>query len=146
MEQAACAVREARVGDEQALWQLICALEQQEFPFPSFCERLRAQAADGRHTCLVAEVDGVVAGMMNMRIEPQLHHERPTAEVLELVVDAGQRRCGVGKRLFAAACARAREAGCELIELSSNAVRHDAHRFYEREGMTRSHAHFTMPL
>lgn len=142
-------VREARPGDERALHALICALEEREFPFEPFCTRLRAQAADGRHTCLVYEDAGDagrVVGMLNMRIEPQLHHELPTAEILELVVDASQRGRGVGALLFAAARERASEAGCEQLELASNARRVDAHRFYEREGMDKSHVHFTMPL
>lgn len=140
------AIRAARAGDERALHALICALEEHDFPFDAFCERLRAQAADGRHTCLVYEEAGQVLGMLNMRIEPQLHHERPTAEILELVVDTAQRSHGVGAALFAAAREQAAHAGCEQLELASNARRVDAHRFYERQGMTKSHVHFTMPL
>jgi GNAT superfamily N-acetyltransferase len=37
------------------------------------------------------------------------------------------------------AIARARERGCGLVQLATNRVRADAHRFYERLGFTASH-------
>ncbi len=139
-------IREATLEDAPVIHRLICELEQQDFPYGAFCERLRGQMGDGRHTCLVLEADGAVAGMLNMRIEPQLHHERPTAEVLECVVDPHVRGRRVGARLLARAREIARAADCELIELTSRLTRVDAHRFYEREGMAKTHAHLTMPL
>lgn len=41
---------------------------------------------------------------------------------------------------------RARERGCVLVELSSNAGRRDAHRFYERLGFTASHVGMKLRL
>lgn len=140
------AVRDAVPADERAIHGLICELEGRTFAYAPFCERLRAQMADGRHVCLVAEAGGAVAGVINLRIEPQLHHERPTAEILELVLDPGARCRGLGARLLAAARARAVAAGCEELEVHSNVVRTRAHRFYEREGMVKTHEHFTCAL
>ena len=40
----------------------------------------------------------------------------------------------------------ARQAGAEMTELSTNVKRHDAHRFYLREGYEQSHFRFTKAL
>ena len=91
-------------------------------------------------------VDGEIAGFINVRVERQLHHERPVAEVCELVVDAGSRGSGRGARLFEEAVAYARACGCEGIEVTSNDRRARAHRFYEARGMERTHVKLTMGL
>jgi GNAT superfamily N-acetyltransferase len=41
---------------------------------------------------------------------------------------------------------RARRLGCYRVQLTSNVVRSDAHRFYERLGFTPSHLGFKLPL
>jgi GNAT superfamily N-acetyltransferase len=57
----------------------------------------------------------------------------------DLVVTREYRSRGVGRHLLDAATEWARDHGCTHLELSSGAGRLDAHRFYEREGMTRSY-------
>jgi len=56
----------------------------------------------------------------------------------DLVTDKDQRGRGVGAALLAAAGEWARGHGCNHLELTSGLGRLDAHRFYEREGMTRA--------
>ncbi|MNW21856.1 aminoalkylphosphonic acid N-acetyltransferase [compost metagenome] len=53
---------------------------------------------------------------------------------------------GIGERMMRHAIERAREKGAVKVQLSSNAARRDAHRFYERLGFVRSHFGFHMPL
>ncbi|MNT78897.1 aminoalkylphosphonic acid N-acetyltransferase [compost metagenome] len=53
---------------------------------------------------------------------------------------------GIGARMIRHAIERAREEGAAKVQLSSNATRTDAHRFYERLGFVRSHFGFHMPL
>jgi GNAT superfamily N-acetyltransferase len=57
----------------------------------------------------------------------------------DLVVDREARSQGIGKALLAAAAGWARDHGCTHLELSSGAGRTDAHRFYEREGMSKNY-------
>ena len=61
-------------------------------------------------------------------------------------VAADLRGRGLGAALMADAEARARAAGCQLIQLTTNATRTDAHRFYARLGFTPSHIGFKKPL
>ena len=52
----------------------------------------------------------------------------------------------MGAALVEAAIARARALGCYRVQLTSNAARPDAHRFYERLGFVPSHVGFKLPL
>ena len=54
----------------------------------------------------------------------------------DLVTDAARRSTGVGHALLAHLEDVARSAGCRLLALDSGTQRHDAHRFYFREGMS----------
>ncbi len=64
----------------------------------------------------------------------------------DLVTDKTQRSRGVGTALLKVAADWGRAHGCSHLELSSGLGRVDAHRFYEREGMTRGAYNFTMRL
>jgi len=60
----------------------------------------------------------------------------------DLVIMAAARSRGVGAALLAELEARARAAGCTALDLDSNVVRKDAHRFYRREGLDHTAHHF----
>jgi GNAT superfamily N-acetyltransferase len=61
-------------------------------------------------------------------------------------VRAARRGQGLGDELLRWALERARERGCALVQLTSDAVRSDAHRFYRRFGFEPSHVGFRLPL
>ncbi len=71
---------------------------------------------------------------------------RTRCRVTGVEVAARLRSRGIGARMMAVAIEEARSAGAGLLDLTSNAVRADAHRFYERLGFRRSHAGFSMSL
>ena len=141
-------IRNARLEDCEAIWRLVCTLEETELDHDAFAAVFADQQADGRHVTFVwsESADAPIQALMNMRIEMQLHHAAKVAEIQELVVDPSLRGRGVGKELFAVACDAAREAGCVRIELVTNQRRHGAHRFYEREGMQQTHYGYTLDL
>lgn len=64
----------------------------------------------------------------------------------DLVTDEGERSRGVGAALLHHLAKVARDAGCRALELDSGVQRHDAHRFYLREGFVISSHHFSKPL
>jgi GNAT superfamily N-acetyltransferase len=64
----------------------------------------------------------------------------------DLVTASDGRSKGVGHALLAELEARARAAGCTVLDLDSGVQRHDAHRFYFRERMHISSHHFTKAL
>lgn len=138
--------RKATMEDCKAVYALICDLECKQLPYDSFAEIFAEQVADSRFYCLLCEREGQVAAVLNLRFERQLHHASRIAEILEFSVDAACRSCGIGKKMFAEACRIAREFGCSQIELATNQLRTDAHRFYTREGMHNFHYKFSMPF
>ena len=116
-------IRYATQKDENAIYELLCELEGMSLDKEGFHEAYRDYMKDDKMHCLVAEMDREVAGVLNLRIGTMLC------------------RCGkIG--LFQEAYHIAREAGCVRFEVSTNRTRLGAHRFYEREGMERSHYRF----
>jgi len=96
---------------------------------------------------LVVDENGAVLGTMVLLIIPNLSHSAlPWALVENMVVDSSYRRQGLGRLLMDYAIARAREAGCYKLTLSSNKKRPEAHRFYRSSGFEDSAHGFRMYL
>ncbi len=92
---------------------------------------------------LVAEVDGVIVGMCQLVVFRHLQAGGGLcAEIESLHVHPDARSQGVGMQLLAAAVDAARRSGCYPVQLTSNAQRTDAHRFYVRHGFEPSHVGF----
>jgi len=64
----------------------------------------------------------------------------------DLVTDSPHRGTGVGKALLAELTARARRAGCAVVDLDSAVHQAYAHRFCAREGMTIDAFRFSLPV
>jgi len=91
------------------------------------------------HELLVAEEEGEVVGTMVLLIVPNLSHSvLPWALVENVVVDQKYRHQGIGKMLMNYAIARAKEAGCYRLGLSSDKRRKEAHQFYRSLGFEAS--------
>ncbi len=132
--------------DADALYQLICELEEKQLDRAGFYETYRLQLKNPCYRCWVWEENGWIAGMLNLRLERQLHHENPAAEILEFAVLKGHQGRGIGRSLFSQALAWANESGCELIEAACSQKRTDAHGFYRALGMEQSHYRFLLTL
>jgi GNAT superfamily N-acetyltransferase len=92
---------------------------------------------------LVAEVDGSVVGVLQLLVFRHIQQQGGTcAEIESVHVATGQRSGGIGAALVADAVERARRAGAYRVQLTSNKVRSDAHRFWERQGFERTHEGF----
>lgn len=140
-------IREASAEDAADVWHLICLLEDRTFDRAAFERIFRGQFASPLWCCLIARDEaGAAVGMINIRMDEQLHHAARVAQILELVVDPSARSGGIGHELFQAGVSAARDAGCVRIELETSTWREGAHRFYEREGMFFDHRYYTMPL
>ena len=109
-------------------------------PSPDDYRRIFAQirSAPG-HELLVAEHRGEVVGTVVLLIVPNLSHSAsPWALVENLVIDHRHRNRGLGRMLMEYAIARARDAGCYRIVLSSDKRRRKAHQFYRSLGFDAS--------
>lgn len=103
--------------------------------------------ADPGHRLIVAERDGEIVGTLQISFIPGMPNFGMKRGMLENVhIRVDQRGSGLGTEMVQWAIERCREAGCGLIQLTSNKVRHDAHRFYEKLGFTKSHEGFKLRL
>lgn len=139
-------IRPAEERDLNAVYALVCDMEEKELPCGAFAEIFRAQLASPDYLCLVCELGGEAVAECNLRFEYQLHHAARIAEVMELAAAPGHRGRGLGAELLSAARDAAIERGCVQIELACNMLRRGAHRFYEREGFKKYHYKFSLPL
>jgi GNAT superfamily N-acetyltransferase len=128
--------------------QLGAAREDASMPLDQGYERaFRAIAADSNQLLVVAELEGMVIGTLQITFIPGLSHRGATRGQIEAVrVAASKRGRGVGERLIGYAIERCRERSCRMVELTTNNARTDAHRFYARLGFAQSHKGFKLKL
>jgi len=138
--------RKATINDCEKVYDLICELECKKLPYDRFSAIYEKQISNERYYCLLCEQDGHIAGLLNLRFEEQLHHSECIAEIMEFIVASSYRKCGIGKEMLARACQIAETFHCTQIELATNQLRTDAHRFYTREGMHNFHFKFSKSL
>ena len=139
-------LRKATAEDCKGVYDLICELENEKFNYSKFLDIFCVQLSDKNYYCLICEKEQKIVGVLNLRFEAQLHHTDYIAEIMEFVVNSLCRNMGIGKEMFKKANQVAREFGCVQIEVASNKLRKDAHRFYLREGMQNCHFKFSKQL
>ncbi|MFJ6571379.1 GNAT family N-acetyltransferase [Streptomyces sp. NPDC091292] len=113
-------------------------------PYRTAYERL----ADDPHQHLVVAVrDERVVGTLQLTVVPGLSRKGATRSIIEGVrIHADERGSGLGTQLIEWAIDVSRREGCELVQLTSDTSRTDAHRFYERLGFEASHVGFKLAL
>ncbi|TRV80506.1 GNAT family N-acetyltransferase [Streptomyces sp. 130] len=108
---------------------------------------LRRLADDPNQHLMVAVREERVVGTMQLTVIPGLSRRGSTRSVIEGVrIHADERGSGLGTRLIQWAVDESRRQGCQLVQLTSDASRTDAHRFYERLGFAASHVGFKLAL
>jgi GNAT superfamily N-acetyltransferase len=113
-------------------------------PYLAALERL---SADPNQHLVVAVRESRVVGTLQLTIVPGLSRRGATRSIVEGVrIHADERGSGLGTRLIEWAVDTSRRQGCQLVQLTSDTSRTDAHRFYERLGFTASHVGFKLPL
>jgi GNAT superfamily N-acetyltransferase len=99
-------------------------------------------ATPGTDVLVVERAGEVVAVCQLITFRHLQHGGGRCAELESMHVRSDLRGTGIGGVLLEEAVARARAAGCYRIQLTSNTVRTDAHRFYEGHGFVASHVGF----
>ena len=92
---------------------------------------------------LVGDLDGEVVGVCQVIIFQHFQHAGGwCCEIESVHVRADRRSQGIGAAILDAAESLAQERGCYRIQLTSNSVRTDAHRFYSAHGYSATHRGF----
>jgi GNAT superfamily N-acetyltransferase len=104
-------------------------------------------AADAGQHLVVAVRNGRTVGTLHLTVIPGLSRRGASRSLIEAVrVHRSERRNGLGTQLNEWAIEESRRHNCALVQLTSDASRTDAHRFYERLGFAASHVGFKLPL
>lgn len=107
---------------------------------PAYVEAFDAIDADPNQHLQVAEADGMIVGCLQLTVIPYLTYKGGRRALVEGVRVAGSHRgSGLGRSLLEHAIALAREAGCHMVQLTTDKQRPDAVGFYRSLGFVDSH-------
>lgn len=111
----------------------------------TFVERTLRQMRDERFRIAALEVNGQVEALAGFRIMETLI-TGVHMYVDDLVTAERSRSMGYGGQLFEWLVSHAHKERCVELHLDSGVQRHDAHRFYFRQGMCIMGYHFKLKL
>ncbi len=114
---------------------------------PAYLAAFDAVAADPNQLLVVADAGGAAVGTLQLTFITGLSRRGATRAQIEAVrVRADRRGNGLGDTLITWAVDTARERGCAVVQLATDASRADAHRFYQRLGFVPSHVGMKLAL
>ena len=114
---------------------------------PVYLQAFDEMAEQAGNDLLVAVIDDYVIGCLQLTITSGLSRRGVRRAQIEGVrVSSKHRGEKIGEQLVREAIARARAAGCGLVQLTSDVSRLDARRFYERLGFKATHIGMKLPL
>jgi len=146
------AIRPATLADVPAIVALMAddhngaTREDPRLPLDPAYETAFHQVDTDPHQALaVAERDGRVVGTLQVTLIPGLAFKGALRGQIESVrIASDLRGQGLGRQFIDWAVEHCRTAGCRFVQLTSQANRPDAHRFYERLGWEQSHLGFKL--
>jgi len=107
---------------------------------PAYAAAFEEIDADPRQVLAVAVAGDEVVGTLQLTFIPGLSRLGSTRALIEAVrVRTDHRGSGLGAELIRWAIDTARSRGAALVQLTTDATRKDAHRFYERLGFEATH-------
>lgn len=118
-----------------------------EVALPDYQRAFDEVDASPESTLFVAEHHGQIVGTYQVTLIPGIAARgRKRAKFESVHVAPECRGMGIGKIMIRHALSFAGEHGAELVELSSNKSRTDAHRFYRNLGFDQSHEGFKIVI
>lgn len=114
---------------------------------PSYLAAFAAIESDPNQQLIVAVSDNQIVGSLQLTFIPGLARRGAWRGLIEAVrVAAAHRNAGIGQQLFDWAIAQCKARGCQLVQLTTDKTRTDAHRFYQRLGFVNSHEGYKLFL
>ena len=132
-------IRKATDQDEEIVFEMTCDLENKVLNRGAFNHVFHHNLAQENICYLLAEMDGKPVGVGSCHVQYLLHHVCMVAEIQEMFVSASYRSKEIGKALVEALVVFAKSKSALQIEVTSNNMRENAHRFYQKEGFRKSH-------
>jgi len=97
-------------------------------------DRLTQVSSNSADVVFIADCAGGIAGFLSFHLLPLLHVDGNLGRITALAVSSRFRRCGIGRKLIAAAEGFAWARRCVRVEITSGDHRPEAHAFYEAVG------------
>jgi len=137
-------VRDAKPSDAERLAELINELGH-EINGKQVRKNLAALKKTGELP-LVATLDKQIVGMCGLGRRVVIARPAPLGRITSLIVTRHAQGHGIGRMLVEAAEAWMRKEGCQLVEVTSNDRRAEAHAFYRHLGYERTSIRFAKTL
>jgi ribosomal protein S18 acetylase RimI-like enzyme len=116
-------------------------------PNRKYVEAFQAIDTDPNQLQVVATHGDKVIGILQLSFIPGLARQGAWRGQIEGVrIAAAHRGSGLGQQMFEWAIAQCRARGCNLVQLTTDKERPDAHRFYEKLGFVGSHTGYKLAL
>jgi GNAT superfamily N-acetyltransferase len=150
----ALVLRDAKRGEVAAIVKMLAddelgrTREEIGDPLPAaYYEAYEELARDSNNRLLVAEIGGEIVGTLQLTYIRGLSRKAARRAQIEAVrVARPHRGTGLGEQMIRAAIEIVRNAGCSIVQLTTDKRRKDAHRFYERLGFVASHEGMKLSL
>ena len=115
--------------------------EQFEDPLPaSYLAAFEAIDDDPNNELIIAEVEGQLAGFLQVTIIPYLTYKGRSRALIEGVrIHKSMRGAGIGRRMIEHAIEKARSRNCHVVQLTTDKQRDRALSFYLSLGFIASH-------
>lgn len=154
MQAPSVTIRPAREEDVAAIVALLAADDigghgdtTDEAARADYLDAFRTLQQTPRETLYVAECEGEIVGTFQTLLTTTLSGRGGTSMIVEAVqTRSDMRGRGIGGQMIDFCLEEARRLGLRQVQLTSNAARTDAHRFYERLGFAKSHFGFKYKL
>ena len=137
-------LRDAKPSDAPRVTELIHELGH-EIDEKDVRKNLKALKKSGEIPILATLGDDVV-GLIGVHLMVTVHRPRPVGRIPILIVAKDARKHGLGRMLVEAAEEWMRKQGCQLVEVTSNDSRAEAHAFYRHLGYERTSIRFFKKL
>lgn len=113
-----------------------------------YVEAFSAIDADPNQFLAVAiDTGGAVVGTLQISFLPGISRMGSWRGQIEAVrVADTHRNAGLGGQMFEWAIAQCKSRGCNLVQLTTDKARPDAHRFYEKLGFIASHTGYKLKI
>lgn len=116
-------------------------------PNQCYLDAFAAIEADANQLQAVAIFENKVVGTLQITFTPGLSRKGSWRGQIEGVrIASAYRGAGFGEQMFDWAIAQCKAKGCDLVQLTTDKTRPDAHRFYEKLGFVASHIGYKLAL
>jgi PhnO protein len=139
-------IRKATLQDTFSIYSFICELEEEIFDLEQFKVIFSRNLQNPDcHYLLAFEAD-IPVGYASVHVQWLLHHCGKVGEIQEMFVAQSHRNKGIGRLLFDVMLGIAQQQKCDILEVTANQKRIDTHRFYESQGLLKTHFKFVRKL